>query len=74
MSTWRSSAKGWFVRNGLEVGRVNNVLEDDRVEVHGPLVSVCCQCVATHGWRQSMGGCLLFVVERQRAVGRRKSK
>lgn len=56
------------VRNGLEVGRVDDILEDDRVEVHGPLVSVRRQCIAAHGGRGR--GCvfLLAVGERQRVV------
>ena len=51
----KTQQKQVSVRNGLEVGRVDDVLEDDRIEVHSSLVSVCRQCVAAHGGR---GRCL----------------
>jgi hypothetical protein len=37
------------IRQIFQVRRVDDVLEDDRVEVHRPLVSVGCELIAAHG-------------------------
>ena len=36
------------VPKGLEVGRLENVLKDDRVEVHGPLIAMRGELIAAH--------------------------